>query len=575
MNRILISVGVIFLFILSTITPVVNSNNFNESDEIQIKLNCYRYNEYPSSDYHDYTKSINKNIINSADINPSFDFSENVCDGPMDSAWSMQSHDTHHTGRSPYETGDNPDGLEKWRFYFTGWLDDTPVIDRNGTIYCKGAYDYLDRYIFSIYPNGTEKWKFKVGGLILGSSPAIAEDGTIYIGSWDDYLYAINPDGTLKWRFNAGGTIASSPAIAEDGTIYFGNFDKGVYAINPDGTEKWFYDTGGDVLSDPAIGDDGTIYVGCWDNYLYALYPNGTLRWRFQTGHYIKGPASIAADGTIYVGSWDDYLYAIFPNNGTMKWRYRVAYGTETNPSIASDGTIYVGGWERLWAIYPNGTLRWEFDLGSDRHIHMSSPAISADGIIYVGTNIGETAGGEIIAVNPDGTERWRKRIAYEWVDSSPSIGEDGTVYIGSAYEMGKGYLHAFGSVEDNTPPDTPTIDGPTEGKAGVEYDYFISSIDPENNPVSFYIDWGDDTTSEWNREYASGETAIISHIWDDGGDYTIGVKSRDTLGEESDWAYLKVTVPVNEQSTHPWFYWFFERFPNAFPIFRSLIGLK
>jgi len=316
LDRILISVGVIFLFILSTITPVVNSNNFNESDEIQIKLNCYRYDEYPSSDYHDYAKSINKNIINSADINPSFDFHENVCDGPMDSAWSMQSHDTHHTGRSPYETGINPDGLEKWRFKTDSWIVDTPIIDNDGKLY----FGCVNWYLYCLYPSGDINWMFRTDGMISGSSPAIVEDGTIFVGSWDCGLYAIYPNGTLKWRFPSGGSIASSPAIAEDGTIYFGNYGKKVYAINPNGTEKWHYDLEDDTTCDPVIADDGTIYFGSFDTFFYALYPNGTLRWRFQTGHYIKGPASIADDGTIYVGSWDDYLYAIFPNNGTMKW---------------------------------------------------------------------------------------------------------------------------------------------------------------------------------------------------------------------------------------------------------------
>ena len=571
-------VGMIFLFIASSATPMIVKYDADklEIDKHLEDLAFVYYDEYGSSKLRHYREYLQREyfVVDEEDVTQQVKPPRMVVSaGPMDSAWPMKCHDTRHTGRSPHETGDNPNGLEKWRFYFTGWLDDTPVIDNNGTIYCKGAYEYLDRYLFAIYPNGTEKWKFKVDGLILGSSPAIAEDGTIYVGSWDCGLYAINSNGTLKWRFPSGGIIASSPTIGDDGTIYVGNANGIFSAINPDGTEKWQYDTGGDIYSAPAIDDNGTIYIGSLDNYLYALYPNGTLRWRFKTGDRIYGSPSIAEDGTIYIGSsWDSYLYALYPN-GTLKWKYGGA-GTPNNPSIGNDGTIYSGYLDVLVALNPNGTLKWEFYIGDNRFLGKSATAISSDGIIYVGTNIGDGAGGEIIAINPDGTERWRKRIARYWVDSSPSIGEDGTVYIGSAYDMGGGYLHAFGSVEDNTPPNTPTIDGTVEGKAGVEYDYFISSIDPENNPVSFYIDWGDNTTSEWNREYASGEIAIISHTWDEEGDYTIGVKSRDTLGEESDWTYLEVTMPVNQQSTHPWFHWFLERFPNAFPILRHLLGL-
>jgi len=63
------------------------------------------------------------------------------------------------------------------------------------------------------------------------SSPAIATDGTVYIGSDDKKVYALNPDGSKKWEFVAGDQIKSSPAIGTDGTIYVGSNEGKVYAI--------------------------------------------------------------------------------------------------------------------------------------------------------------------------------------------------------------------------------------------------------------------------------------------------------------------------------------------------------
>ncbi|MHA2431530.1 MAG: hypothetical protein ACXACC_10955, partial [Promethearchaeota archaeon] len=132
---------------------------------------------------------------------PSVKISSNIqtneSDGPMDSPWPMKCHDNRHTGRSPYSTADNP-GTEKWRFYTSegGWVDGGPVIDNDGVIYF-GADDW---YIYSLYPDGTLKWKYKTNGRIW-STPAIDGDGTIYIGAWDSCFYAVNPDGTLKWKF--------------------------------------------------------------------------------------------------------------------------------------------------------------------------------------------------------------------------------------------------------------------------------------------------------------------------------------------------------------------------------------
>ena len=496
--------------------------------------------------------------------------------GPMDSPWPMQCHDLHHTSRSPYSTA-HIIGLEKWRFRASEGVDGGPIIGDDGTIY----FGDKEGHVYAVHPNGTLKWEYHTGYHFITSAPALAEDGTLYVGSWDHYLYAFNSTtGVRKWKFNARGTIAGSLAIADDGTIYFGTMwdtatGHRIWAVNPNGTEKWQYKTGNDITSDPAIGDDGTVYIGSMDDYLYAMNPNGTLKWRFKTGDYIKGPASIADDGTVYIGSFDDYLYALYPNNGTIKWKCKVGYGTESNPSIAHDGTLYVGSYKKFYAVYPNGTIRWSFDIGSTTEISWSCPAISADGTIYIGTQIGSVAGGDIIAINPDGTEKWRKRICYEWIRSSPCIAEDGTVYIGSVYDMGWGYLHAFGPVESNSPPNAPTISGETNGHAGEEYPYKLHVVDPDNNPISFYIDWGDETHTGWTSERASGENCYYGHTWSEQGNYTIRAKAKDVLGEESDWGYLEVTMPMNQQSQNWWFLQFLQNHPRMFPILRFVLGLN
>jgi outer membrane protein assembly factor BamB len=480
--------------------------------------------------------------------------------GPMDSAWPMQSHDIHHTGRSPYSTADNP-YVEKWRFWEDRWLECGSVIDTDGIIYIGDAWGDLS----AIYPNGTVKWKYTLGGQIMGSTPAIVEDGTIYVGAWDDYLYAVNPDGTRKWRFLAHADISSSPVISEDGTIYFGTMlpYNTVWAVNPNGTEKWRYQTGDAITSDPAIGDDGTIYIGSCDGYLYALWPSGTLRWRFKTGDEIHSHPSIAKDGTIYISSFDGYLYALYPN-GTLRWKYGGG-GDEASPAIDKDGSIYVGN-DKLRAIYPNGTEKWSINVAGGNIDH-ASPAISDDGIVYVG------AGCYIVAVTPDGNERWHKKIAKEWIKSSPSIGEDGTVYIGTTEGVGKGgYLYAFGPQETNDPPTAPSITGPTTGKAGTSYDYKFVASDPDRNPVSYYVEWGDGTSTGWTDDYNTGEEITLSHAWSSDGTFTIKAKARDTFGAEGPEASLTVTMPRSREVQQMLFHRLLEHFPITQKILLYLI---
>jgi outer membrane protein assembly factor BamB len=484
----------------------------------------------------------------------------------------MKCYNTHHTSRSPYSTS-HITNLEKWRYKCGEGVDSGICIDKEGILFFGDTHWYVK----ALYPNGTLKWQYRTGNRIT-STPALGEDGTLYVGSWDTNLYAFNSKtGSLNWIVSAhGGSITTSPAIGEDGAIYLGTAkgigDGEIVAIYPNGTLKWIYPTGDYIYSDPAIGDDGTIYIGSDDNYFYAINPNGTLKWRYKTGHHIKAPPSIGDDGTIYIPSYDDYLYA-FNLNGTLKWKCKDA-GAATNPSIGDDGTIYLSDYKKFHSVYPNGTKKWTINLGGERHIDASSCAISADGTIYVGTNIGESAGGEIVAINDNGTERWRKKIANWWVESSPSIGEDGTIYIGSQSE-GRGYLHAFGPVESNSPPELPTISGPINGKIREEYAYKLTVIDPDNNPISFFIDWGDGTNTGWTFERASGEKCYYGHIWNKKGNYTIRVKARDTLGEESNWTYLEVTMPKSKQFNNILFLRFLENHPRISQVLKYLLHLR
>ncbi len=120
---------------------------------------------------------------------------------------------------------------------------------------------------------GTVLWEFKTGHLV-GSSPAVGADGTVYVGSWDNKVYALDgKSGAKKWEFETGDNVLPSPAIGSDGTVYVGSGsdDKKVYALDgKSGAKKWEFETEGGVYSSPAIGSGGTLYVGSWDK-VYAI----------------------------------------------------------------------------------------------------------------------------------------------------------------------------------------------------------------------------------------------------------------------------------------------------------------
>jgi len=121
-------------------------------------------------------------------------------------------------------------------------------------------------------------------------------------------------------------------------------------------------------------------------------------------------------------------------------------------------------------------------------------------------------------------------------------------------------------------PPDIPDIDGPANGKAGTEYDYNFTAIDPEEDNVSYFVDWGDDTTTEWTDFVASGTEITLTHTWAEKDTYTIKAKAKDTNGAESDWAELEVSMPISQQLQNWWFLQFLQNHPNLFPILQKLL---
>ncbi|MDK2956042.1 MAG: hypothetical protein PWQ57_1538 [Desulfovibrionales bacterium] len=301
----------------------------------------------------------------------------------------------------------------------------SPAISQNGTIYVGSQ----DGNLYALTPNGEKEWAFDTGD-IIDSSPAVSPNGTIYVGSVNGKLYAITPAGQEEWAFPTGDDIVSSPALDANGTIFVGSYSDNLYAIRPDGSQKWAFDTGADIVSSPAVSKNGTVYVGSENFKIYALTPSGVKEWEYTASDAVFGSPAISPDGDIYIGSDDHSLYALAPN-GAKKWSVSTNLAICSAPAISANGTIYVGSYDfALYAITPDGQVEWEYLTSS---FIESSPAIAEDGTIFVGS-----WDGRLHAVSPDGKRKWVFPKSYEdlplfhAMESSPAIGKDGTVYIGS-----------------------------------------------------------------------------------------------------------------------------------------------
>jgi hypothetical protein len=132
--------------------------------------------------------------------------------------------------------------------------------------------------------------------------------------------------------------------------------------------------------------------------------------------------------------------------------------------------------------------------------------------------------------------------------------------------ELQSGYhIYSIPDLFNNSlPPLPPTINGPTSGNKGQPYPYSFMTTDSEDDDVYYFIDWGDSTNSGWIGPNVSSEVITLYHTWNNRGIYTIKAKAKDIYGWESDWATLKVRMPLQYNIS---FLQFFEQLFEQFPI--------
>jgi outer membrane protein assembly factor BamB len=197
---------------------------------------------------------------------------------------------------------------------------------------------------------------------------------------------------------------------------------------------KWTHFLKGYGMQAPlAIGHDGAIYSGSVHGYFYAFDPKGSIRWKSRLSKYeiTSGPA-IASDGTIYIAPENGDLHAFNPD-GTLKWLFDLSGygGPSASPALGADGIIYVGT-DKIYAIHPDGTLGWSYDTGT---YIAGPPAIAGDGTVYF------PSANYLYALDPDGTLKWHSpgHSAYP-LGSAPAIGKSGAIYVNT----NDGVLQAF-----------------------------------------------------------------------------------------------------------------------------------
>ena len=341
--------------------------------------------------------------------------------------WACFHGDPQHTGRSV-----NIVGAPLSRIGVRG-LDDqisgSPVVRQDGCVLV-GA---RDAKLYCLGPDlDTLLWAADLtpyGSNIYYSSPALDDSDNVYITT-NRRLVKVSGNGVVLWSWpsNNALSISHSPVIGQDGKVYFACYSESLYAMTPEGTLAWAYPLGRAVNSAPVIGLDGNVLVATtrgsapWP--LFCVGPDGELRWiRNLDGDAEFSSPAVGTDGAVYVGA-NRYLYAVRPD-GTLKWRDSLLARIQSCPAAANESTLYVVAGAGLYRIDADSGVRWRKSIGGSNY---SSPAVDAEGNVYVVTAGG--ASSVFYCIGPDSTVR-DSYIFSDDIWSSPAIGTGGRVYFG------------------------------------------------------------------------------------------------------------------------------------------------
>jgi len=118
------------------------------------------------------------------------------------------------------------------------------------------------------------------------------------------------------------------------------------------------------------------------------------------------------------------------------------------------------------------------------------------------------------------------------------------------------------------SPPNTPTISGPPNGKPNKEYDFTVTTTDPNGGQVWYWIDWNDTTNTGWLGPFTSGTGTTVTHKYTTKEAFVIKAKAKNADGLESGWAELQFSTPKTTSKYRSLFYNFLARFPFLQHIF-------
>ncbi|MGD1032270.1 MAG: S8 family serine peptidase [Opitutaceae bacterium] len=239
----------------------------------------------------------------------------------------------------------------------------------------------------------------------------------------------------------------------------------------------------------PAVGPNGTVYVGSDDDVFYAFNPDGSSLWTSFVGEpFDTTAAAIAGDGTVYAASSIGGPIYAFTAGGVLKWTMSLPGSAIVNGAAAlatvsaADDTLYVKAQDgNLYAINTgNGSVKWTYAVPG---VSYAPPSVGSDGTVYIGAD-----NSVLYAISPYGTKEWTY-TADAAIFTAPALDGSGNLYFGTLggtfYSLGRSGALRWSFKANNSISSSPAL-GPNGVVYFGSYDHHLYALATGNGALQW-----------------------------------------------------------------------------------------
>ena len=295
-----------------------------------------------------------------------------------------------------------------------------------------------DGFVVSYATTGEREWTYEtVGGTPVRSSPALSRE-VVFVTTENGTAALTAPTGSRLWTSDAA--VRAGSSVLVDDRLYAATDDALVTALEVEsGDVAWsvspeaFEDEHARPIATAfGVADDVVYATGSRDGHggVAAVADGEGLWWREEFGAVSRPPA-IAED--VVVVTTRRRVLALDRDDGDVRWEHTVqSAGTHGVTPAVAHGQVYLSADSRTTCLdLEDGDKLWELETGG----HGEPPVAVADGA-YIGTREG------LFALEPDGDLRWHdegvrtERPVTAVGDRLYAVISTGPLGSGDVYEM-------------------------------------------------------------------------------------------------------------------------------------------